>query len=708
MILARLSSRYVRLLLTLPLVFSGFGGAMIEAADMSASLGLDGFGRAGAWAECRVQIPSGIAPNKVIVETFDGDGVAVGYHQPTGTNPIQTTYFQASASDLGVRVSLLDGSEQIVASTVAEPLQLVPSAQKWIVAVGDPLGIQSSQSQQGRLNYPVVSQLSAPDQFPRHWLGYSGVDLMVLPGSHAPIVNGLEGQQQEALAIWLRQGGRILLTLGDRSAPAVESGSWLREKLGILIEPEVVDIDPRAIESFANTQAPLAAYGAIRLPDAGGLTVLTGRTTDRQTVPIAKEYLIGLGRVFVIAGDLDAEPFASWPDLQNLMTRFLPDALDVRDTGDIKQKADVGYKDFVGQIRRTLDRFDTHWVLPFRWFAGLLVLYLALIGPLDYWLVNRLLGRPLIGWVTFPIVVVAFVGLAFYGAKRATPEQPLANQFSVVDIDADGTFGRGFAWSQYLTSDSTTANLSYRIHPSFAPKTSDLPTMGWFGVPGNEFGGLSAAGVEDKLPPYRIELDQRGGGIMESRIVGLPMATASTKGLAAWWKFETSLNVESQLRQRRGTDLLGGPITNPLPLDLLDGVLVYRGWAYLLPTRFASGSQLPDVSLMTSKNVRWRLTRRSVDKGSSATEPWNPEMVGNLDRLLEIAMLYETAGGLNYAQLSNRVLHGLDLSHVLDTENAILIGRCEEPLLRLNVDEVETNSQRSVSLVRVVIPVETR
>ena len=49
---------------------------------------------------------------------------------------------------------------------------------------------------------------------------------------------------------------------------------------------------------------------------------------------------------------------------------------------------------------------------------------IAAIGPLDYLLINRLLGKPLLGWLTFPLMAIglsAAVGLLFQcGSESAS------------------------------------------------------------------------------------------------------------------------------------------------------------------------------------------------------------------------------------------------------------------------------------------------
>lgn len=657
------------------------------------------------WAECRVTCDEPPTDGSLIVSTVDGDGVAVDYTQPiTDANDLRC-YFQLGRGLERVRVSLADASGTVTQTTLIDAPQAIPSEKQWILAVGDAIGIQGASDEQGRRDFPVVSLLTDGNQFPHHWSGFDGVDLIVFSGSQATIVNDLADAQKQALADWVRHGGRMVLTLGGQALAAVAPDAWLNKSLGLEIEEQVVDFDPRAIESYSGTQTPLKSFAGLRLPSSGGRTLLTGRTVDRQSAPIVKEYLIGFGRLLVLAADLDQEPFATWPDRQNLLERFVPDVL-ILNKNTTRHSGAVGYSDIVGQIRRTIDQFGSHWWLPFKLLAGFFVLYLGLIGPLDYWVVNRWIGRPLLGWITFPFAVLVFAGLAFYGTTVATPSQPVVNQFSVVDIDPSENVARGFAWSQYLSGTAKQNDLAFAIQPSFADPDATQPILGWWGVNGEEFGGLASIGRDRQMPSYTIKTTTTDGAQRSTIANGLPLATAATKGLAARWQFAPNTDASSSLKQRTGTDLISGGISNPLDVDLLDAILVYRGWAYLLPTRFAAGQRISQVSTLTSKNLKWRLTRRSVDNGTAATEPWNPELQGDLDRLLEIVMLYDAAGGARYTELNNRIINHLDLSHVLATNHAILIGRVDAAVIQLQGDTPTAEMGTVRSYARILLPVE--
>ena len=68
-------------------------------------------------------------------------------------------------------------------------------------------------------------------------------------------------------------------------------------------------------------------------------------------------------------------------------------------------------------MRATLDQFPIKSKFSFSLIAVILMLLVAAIGPLDYLLVNRLLGKPLLGWLSFPLMAIALSVLLVYQAQ---------------------------------------------------------------------------------------------------------------------------------------------------------------------------------------------------------------------------------------------------------------------------------------------------
>ena len=163
------------------------------------------------------------------------------------------------------------------------------------------------------------------------------------------------------------------------------------------------------------------------------------------------------------------------------------------------------------------------------------------------------------------------------------------------------------------------------------------------------------------------------------------------------------------ITRRPGSELLQGTLKNPLNIDILDGMLIYRNWIYLLPTRFPAGSQIESLDSLRQKNFRWQLSRQKALESSSETEAWDPAETKKLNRIGEIILFHEAAGGTRYTTLKNGPLADLDLSHVLSDDRCILLGHLAQPATELNLHDDFNTELPGIreTFLRVVLTVES-
>ena len=255
-------------------------------------------------------------------------------------------------------------------------------------------------------------------------------------------------------------------------------------------------------------------------------------------MPFAVEYATGLGRVMVLTGDVDEPTFAEWPTRGELLGKLIPEIRSEIefDKADARRRFRSMFRDLVGQLRGTLDQFAGERPIPFSWVAGLLLIFIGLVGPIDYYVVNRYLGRPLLGWITFPLIVLGMSGLIVYLASRSKLQDPAIRQLSVVDIDAASNLGRGFTLAQCYSPTATLTDYSVETDPSLFNAKNQSSLIGWWGVPGSVFGGLASTSNERLLPGYAIELNPEGS-TASSSIKQLPFPASSTRSISGWWQF---------------------------------------------------------------------------------------------------------------------------------------------------------------------------
>ncbi len=679
------------------------------------TVGIDGHYRVGCWTAVKMTAPTA-SSDRLAIETLDGDGVRVLYRQTDTFARGGMGYIVpgSEAAPLVVR----SGKETLVStrfpesSVPANGPSMIPRTMPWLIVAGDPLGIDKIGANE-LLNRPASVAVTVPKSsiaFPSLSIGYDGVDAIMINGSGSPILKDFTVEQQLALRSWLLGGGRIVLTLGESARQLFSDSPWvstlLPEKFGDI---KTTMIDPSALEAYTSSQTQLEPFEGADLPRDLGQVLVLGRTTRKISTPIVVDYVVGLGRVTVIAADLDSALFEAWPQRLDLITR-LTGTLLVPTTIDPGQKSQsTSYSDLAGQLKASLDQFSMKRPFRFSLISLIILALIALVGPLDYLVVNRVLGRPLLGWLTFPLVAIGLSVFLVWQSKPVTanaltptsdlastngipvrsesPPVPLQNnRVEFVDIDVETGFGRGTTWSYLYTHEATQIALRSETTPELSQLSSDMPMrlLFPFGYPGRSLGGIQIVGDDSRMPAYEVELSGEQSQF-SSVIYQLALAPRSSKSIAVKYQFKPNLPDNIAVKRRRGSELLEGSITNPLPFDLLDGMLIYRNWAYILPTRFRANATIESVDTLRQKNFRWQLSRQRAVESSSETEAWNPSDTQIISRVAEMLMFYDAVGGRRYTKLDHEVLGDLDLSNLLVDDRCMLIGRLDSPLSRLSI-----------------------
>ncbi|MCA9136370.1 MAG: hypothetical protein KDB00_06420 [Planctomycetales bacterium] len=680
------------------------------------------------------------------LESTDGDGVRVRYDPIPDSTGGQIGYVVPGSEAAPLKiVRREDGTTRDLVNmrfpTAGDPTlgpTMIPSVMPWVIAIGDPLGVDRigvSNVLVDKTASIAVTKITDAQSLPLNNLGYGGVDLVMINAPGADVLASMTITQQDALATWLRHGGKMMVCLGESAGQIAQAAPWLIEMLPIE-EVAIERYDPAAFEMFMSSQNPLSDFRGVKLPRRVGRALISGRTTRRITAVQAAEYVVGFGHVAVVAADLDRPEFAEWPERLEFVTQLAGEMLTPQsENRDVRDRSTT-FGDLAGQMRGTLDQFPIKTSFSFSFLSVIVMLLIAAIGPLDYLLINRVFGKPLLGWLSFPIIAIALSAVlvtqaAPNVAKSASEKVPgensvgntlellRANQFQVTDIDLIDGVGRGFAWCTVYSHEPVEVDLRYSTFEAMEPiRQADAngPTTFVFpmGYPGKVFGGIEMANENSVFGQYEVTPKSLGRG-METSVQQLTIAPRSSKSLAARVSFTPKTVPDIGVTRRPGSELLRGEFVNPLPYDILDGVLVYGNWVYLLPTRVPAGASVPQLNDLRQKNFRWRLTRQhSLEKNETETTPWSPSDFTDSKRVAEMMMFHRAAGGELYTGLRHDALGDLDLSDVLVEDRCILVGRTEVPLFDLQVrdrgDQSETFDRHEgdvLSVVRVILPVRT-
>ena len=89
-----------------------------------------------------------------------------------------------------------------------------------------------------------------------------------------------------------------------------------------------------------------------------------------------------------------------------------------------------------GQLRSAPGPLHRRALVPFWLVAGLIIVYILLIGPGDYFFLRKIVRRMEWTWLTFPVIVALVCVGAYVLAYRLKGDQLRVNQIDLVDVDA--------------------------------------------------------------------------------------------------------------------------------------------------------------------------------------------------------------------------------------------------------------------------------
>ncbi len=675
-------------------------------AEAAATIGLDGTWRTGSWTPLAIPLrDDGAAPTRVWVA--DPDGELVGYEPlAPAADGVARFRIRCGRPDGAVTVEWPDGSRD--KPRLPAPLE---STTRLLMVLGDlPAAERAARllQREDGSRFRVVP-LQDPGMVGPSPLDLDAADTVVACG-HA--VSTAPPDLLAALDAWVRRGGRMVFLAGASAAPPAfadgPAGDWLPGRAGG--RGRVARMVPlrrgAAIETYAKAGRPLdrgalATLEAPLLADSATLdgTIEAWEGGAQADLPLVVRRAHGFGTITWAGLDLDRAPFRAWPGTDSLLVQLLGGRAE---KGGRAGELVRGSLDLGGQLRLALDRFQGVSPVPFEVVAGLALLYVACLWPLEWWLVSRS-GKPRLAWLTLPALVAAFTGLAWWTAHRFKGEEARSRGAEIVDIDMVGNRLRGTSFLALWSPENTTLDLGAApATPLAGPNAATV--LSWYRITGRGMGAVDSPTSHPSLAsaPYR-----ESPGF--DRLVGIPMAASSSRLFEAEWTAPAaSPAVESTLtRDPQGT--LRGTVKSLLPFGLEGATLVHAGWSYDVGT-LRPGATFDTLSGKGPRTLSASLTRASTVLDRQQTERWRIDE-HDVERILEIAGFHEAAGGTSYTSLEAGPLGRLDLSPLLPIDRAILVGTgpaCTAWSVDGTGAAAGGAAEPARALVRIVIPLEER
>lgn len=585
-----------------------------------------------------------------------------------------------------------------------------------VATLGGPAGFDAAaESAAEAAGDRLVVALDDPSALPATVDGWEALDVLAIAGSFE-----FDAERGAAMREWVRGGGRLVISVGGN----VEE--YRRSSLAEWAPVSVAEGPARlrelsGLETFADAHTRLTAPGGIaaaRIEKFDGMVLVPGAQG-----PLLVRAPYGFGQVTFLAIDLAdpaVRPWEAWPAVARKILGWHGAGGGGRTaTRRGGRLGHSGIGDLATQLRASQEHFPAVRRFSLWGVMGLLLLYLLVIGPADYLLVNRLLKRPRWTWGTFPLIVLGGALLAAWGAAATNGDALRSNRLDVVDIDAASGAARGRSWATVLSPETR----RYAIEvPAFAlgngaPADGGraLPRLGWSGIPEAIAGGMyRSGGFELVRPPYRFGPDARS-------VENLPIATWGTRTLEARWRSAATGLVDSTLRDA-GLEQLQGTLAHRLPGPLEDWVLAF-GNRVFLPGAGPDGRAAldpgddwrPGGTNVTQRELKGHLTGttslaiegRDRDRLVTRQSSYDP-----LDRdpvsVLRMLTFHRAAGGSDYTGLDNQLLGRLELTDALDAGRAVLFGRLRVAAPPTRIDDAPVRDEQRTVIVRIVVPVAPR
>lgn len=714
-----------------------------DRIQFRAEMGLGGFWKVGYPTRIAIEIDSGSGDldGRLEIQTLDGDGVPVVYQSDSWRvriKPKSRLRMEVQAKpgrsnpSIIVRVVGLDGTVLHERPLLAEERgTALPATQPWVVGIGsDKLDLSQGamKSVRGALPENSTVQLTDVEQLPMSSECYSGVDVLILSSANIELNQNMTAVKAIAIKDWIAQGGRCVLSLGKNTE------SWLKtvEFEGLVpgdFKGVLPDCDPGPLESYLKSQNRLANLHCSLFAIESSTIDLAFKTKNRMGYPLIARWAFGAGKVIFLAVELDGEQMLAWESRPSLLKQFLDEQWEKKDARTDK-RVYLGYDDISGQLNSTLDNFPLLTLGNLASISVLAGLFCLVIGPLDYFLVARNMRRPGGTWITLLVCSLGSCLFVVGLASRWKPKMPSINSLELLEIDyqTQTLRGRGFAHcygGSRGVFDFSAHRRTQGLNAGIDSANSKVQ-IDWFGQPGKGLGGFESSVATDRgMPVYRIgvspliryestkrpESITTPASLIALGIHGVGIPAAGTKSLCATWQESIDLSSETNNLSRvsGSIDLLEGSFENPLDVDLLDALLIYRGRAYTLDTRIRVGQKISFSASTVPKDITRRLQRRQNVGGEERSTPWNPGDADKLGRLMELISFHESAGGSKYTGLYNRYLSELDCSDVIRLDRAVLICEFKDPTLtwsiRRNSVPIQATEGARKTFLRLIIPV---
>jgi hypothetical protein len=548
-----------------------------------------------------------------------------------------------AAASSPVRATVVDSAGASVTSAAASIGIVTGSDPTTVAVVSDQ---DSTLDAFGEVTLPGGNQVQVvhlvPNAVPDSAALLQGFGAVVLDDAST---QELTAAQLSGLADFVTGGGTLVVCGGVQGSSTADG-----------LPAELV---PAQVSGSNDATLPRLA-GFLRVPPLGSTAELS-RLAPREGVvtlaegstPLIIEGLRGSGRVVVLAFDPSSPPFAGWPGTPVLLRQLVMLATASNPSFSAANGGATvafgggpvplipgllgpvaGLARMTNVVGGTVVDIPSFSLPSSGLLVALLVGYVLLLGPVNFWVLARLRRREL-AWITVP-VLSALVAVLAYGSGLGTNDKPSLTEIRVVTVHPGSNRAEVDSWGALYLPHGGTHQLSL-------PTGSLVTGLGM---------GTNSPAVETADAPR----------------VALSGGSAAVSAYAATRQAAVPGSVVAQLSGQGGT--IAGTVVNHLGVGLTDAVVVA-----------SSGATQVLGFVPSNGTAQVRLTASSLNANSGSSFGFSPGMPGDLFTASGISTSAQRA-----ALRRQQVLPALEALAVQEAgEGPVLVALADGPALAPDV-----------------------